>query len=96
MKSFTTDKFWKLYLALPSEIQNQANFAYAQFIEEPYHPSLQFKRVHSMKPIYSARVNINYRAIGILNDGDMIWFWIGSHREYEKILQKILFLQKPN
>jgi hypothetical protein len=89
MNSFTTEKFWKMYLALTPEVQNQANLAYAQFREEPYHPSLQFKRVHSTKPIYSARVNMNYRAIGVLNDSNIIWFWIGSHREYEKILQKL-------
>ncbi len=89
MISHLTEKFRKLYGLLPNEIRKQAKIAYAQFKQNPYHPSLQFKRVHSSKPIYSVRVNLDYRAIGIINNGEIIWFWIGSHREYEKILQKI-------
>ncbi len=89
MISHTAGKFWKLYLALPVEIRKQAKTAYTQFKSNPYHPSLQFKRVHSSKPIYSARINIDYRAVGIVDGVEIIWFWIGSHREYEKLLQKL-------
>jgi hypothetical protein len=87
--SQTTEKFRKLFAALPLDIQNQAKVAYSQFKNNPYHPSLQFKRVHSSKPIYSARINRDYRAVGIFQDNDIIWFWIGSHTEYEKLLQKL-------
>ena len=89
MISHTTEKFRKLYSLLPVGIQKQARIAYTQFKQNPYHPSLQFKRVHSSKPIYSVRINIDYRAVGIFEDNEVIWFWIGSHREYEKILQKL-------
>jgi len=87
--SQTTEKFGKLFAALPLDIQNQAKVAYSQFKNNPYHPSLQFKRVHSSKPIYSARINRDYRAVGIFQDNDIILFWIGSHTEYEKLLQKL-------
>lgn len=76
------------YSVLPIEIKKQAKTAYSQFRNNPYHPSLQFKRVHSNKPIYSARINIDYRAVGIINDKEIVWFWIGSHKKYEKLLQK--------
>uniref|UniRef100_UPI004055A5EE ParE family toxin-like protein n=1 Tax=Candidatus Electronema sp. TaxID=2698783 RepID=UPI004055A5EE len=89
MISETTEKFWKLYSALPAAIQKQTKIAYSQFKNNPYHPSLQFKRVHSSKPVYSVRINIDHRAIGIVDDAAIVWFWIGSHREYEKILQKL-------
>ena len=89
MISHTTAKFWKLYSALPTDIRKQAKTAYSQFKNNPYHPGLQFKRVHSNKPVYSVRINIDYRAVGIVDDAEIIWFWIGSHREYEKILQKL-------
>lgn len=88
MISHVTEKFWKLYLALPVDVQKQAKIAYSQFKINPYYPSLQFKRVHSSKPIYSVRINIDYRAVGIIDDNEIVWFWIGSHREYEKLLQK--------
>ena len=89
MISHTTAKFWKLYSTLPTDIRKQAKTAYSQFKKNPYHPSLQFKRVHSNKPIYSVRINIDCRAVGIVDNAEIIWFWIGSHREYEKILQKL-------
>ncbi len=51
--------------------------------------SLHFKRVHSNQAIYSARITKNFRAIGVINDGIIIWFWIGSHDDYDRILKKL-------
>jgi hypothetical protein len=87
--SHTTEKFWKLYSALPTAIRKQTKNTYSQFKNNPYHPSLRFKRVHFGKPVYSVRINIDYRAVGIVDDSAIVWFWIGSQREYEKILQKL-------
>ena len=44
------------------------------------YPSLRFKKVHATLPIYSARVDLDWRAVGVLNDGTLIWFWVGSHK----------------
>lgn len=90
MISHRTEKFWKLYSALPVDIRKQAKIAYIQLTNYSYHPRLQFKRVHFSKPVYSLRINIDYRAVGIVDDAEILWFWIGSHREYEKILQNLL------
>ncbi|NOQ35213.1 MAG: hypothetical protein GQ569_04880 [Methylococcaceae bacterium] len=89
MISRTTEKFRALFVSLPSTIKTQAKQAYRQFKKDPYYPSLQFKRVHSTKPIYSVRVNIDYRAVGIIKDNEIIWFWIGSHSIYDKLLKKL-------
>lgn len=89
MISRTTEKFRALFATLPGNIKAQAKQAYQQFKNDPYHPSLQFKRVHSSRPIYSVRVNIDYRAVGILNDNEIIWFWIGSHNTYDKLIKKL-------
>jgi hypothetical protein len=43
--------------------------------QNPNHPGLRFKRVHSSDPVYSVRVGIGYRAVGVLEDDIMIWFW---------------------
>ncbi len=72
---------------MPREIKKQAKDAYKLFITDPYHPSLYFKRVHSRRPIFSVRISKDYRALGILESNDMIWFWIGSHSEYDKLLK---------
>jgi hypothetical protein len=87
--SRTTEKFRGLFILLPSVIKLQAKQAYQHFKKDPYHPSLQFKRVHSSKPIYSVRVNSDYRAVGIIKDNEIIWFWIGSHNVYDKLLKKL-------
>ena len=89
MNSFTTERFWKLYRNLPNEIRQQAREAYQHFLANPNHPGLQFKRVHSNRPIYSARINADYRVLGILDGEEIVWFWIGSHAEYDKLLSRL-------
>jgi hypothetical protein len=80
--SHTSERFRKLFALLPNHIRQQATEVYKLFEKEPYHPNLRFKRVHSVKPIYSVRINIEYRALGVLSENDIIWFWIGPHSEY--------------
>ncbi len=87
MISRTSEKFRVLFSLLPASIKTQAKQAYLQFKKDPYHPSLQFKRVHSTRPIYSVRVNIDYRAVGILQNNEIIWFWMGSHSVYDNLLK---------
>jgi hypothetical protein len=86
--SRANDKFWKLYQALPPDIKKQAKESFILFKKDPWYPSLHFKRVHSSLPVYSARINIDYRAVGILKNDKIIWFWIGSHSDYEKLLKE--------
>jgi mRNA-degrading endonuclease RelE of RelBE toxin-antitoxin system len=89
MKSFTTERFRKLYRKLPKDVRDQAREAYKKFIDDPHHPSLQFKKVHTNRPIFSARININYRVIGVRDDDEIVWFWIGSHADYDKLLKTL-------
>lgn len=89
MKSRTTLAFRKVFAALPKSVQEQTREAYRQFKREPGHPSLRFKKVHPELPIYSARINRDYRAVGQLNGDTVIWFWVGSHSEYEKLLSQL-------
>ena len=55
---------------------------------DPYNPTINFKLVNSNKPIYSIRIGLAYRALGIKEDNTMVWFWIGSHAAYDKMIQK--------
>jgi hypothetical protein len=48
----------------------------------------RFKQVHSSEPIYSVRISLNYRAVGVIEGDVIIWYWIGSHADYEKQLTK--------
>ncbi|MEZ2276407.1 MAG: hypothetical protein ACBR12_05775 [Microcoleus sp.] len=73
MKSSVTKSFRTRLESLPASVQEQADKAYALWQENPDHPSLQFKRVSQKQPIYSARVSINYRVLGLLEADRIYW-----------------------
>ena len=89
MKSRTTERFREAFEALPVHVQRQAREAYRQFARDPYHPSLRFKPVHARRPIYAVRIGRDYRALGIRQEDEVLWFWIGPHREYETLLARL-------
>jgi hypothetical protein len=89
MKSRTTRGFRELLSALPARVQQQAYEAYRLFAQDPHYPGLHFKLVHDKPPIYSARVGIGYRAVGVLDGDTVIWYWIGSHAEYDELLKHL-------
>lgn len=89
MKSRTTNEFRKLFANLPKQDQEQTRAAYRKFKEDPNYPSLRFKKVHPELPIYSARISKSYRAVGQLDGDTVIWFWVGSHTEYDSLLEQL-------
>ena len=89
MISRTTKRFREALSKLPKDIQRQAQESYKLFSQDPNHPSLRFKKVHTNEPVYAARINIDYRAVGIVDGEEIIWFWIGSHAEYDKLLDQL-------
>ena len=88
MISHTTAQFRKMFSELPAEVQRQARRAYRAFQQNPHHPSLRFKSVHPTRPVYSARISSDYRAVGVLDGDEIIWYWIGSHGDYDKLLSQ--------
>ena len=79
-----TTAFWEYYQQLPAAIQQLADMNYELLKADPEHPSLLFKKVGSYR---SVRVGIAYRALGIVDEDAVIWFWIGSHDEYERLIR---------
>jgi len=75
--------------ALPSHVRQQARDAYELFRDNPSHPGLRFKKVNSDPDVYSARIGIGYRAVGVLAGDAIVWYWIGSHADYDKLLEQI-------
>ena len=86
MKSRTTRQFRRLLADLPAPVRREARAAYRQFRDNPRHPGLQFKKVHQALPVYSARISGDYRAVGVLSDDLIVWFFIGSHADYDRLL----------
>lgn len=74
MKSSTTKSFRKCLSDLPTSVQEKAAKVYALWREDPYHSSLQFKRVSQKQAIYSVRISISYRALGLLESDHIYWY----------------------
>ena len=88
MKSLRSRHFRKLFAALLPAVQQEANEAYARWRVDPNHPSLDFKRLRPPSArLVSARVGLHHRVMGsVLANGDILWFWIGTHAEYDKLV----------
>lgn len=89
MKSRTTPRFRKAYEKLPQSVQQRAREAYELFVQDPSHSSLRFKRIHSSRQIYSVRISRAVRALGVRENDSIVWFWIGSHAAYAKLVKRI-------
>ena len=75
------------FRALPESIKEQARKSYRLWRANPYHPGLHFKRVHPKEPLYSVRVGLGWRALGVLEDDSVTWLWIGSHADYDRLIK---------
>ena len=82
----TTERFWKCFNELPKEIQRIAREQFNLFKSDPHYPSFHFKKGGK---VWSIRVSLNYRALGIKDSNDFVWIWIGIHDEYEKMIKKL-------
>ena len=89
MKSSVTNTFRQQLGQLPATVRKQATKTYRLWRFDPYNNSLQFKKVSQRQPIYSERVGINYRVLGLLEEDHIYWFWIGTHAEYDELLQRL-------
>ena len=83
MRHRANPKFWRFYEQLSADIQRLADENYELLKADPRHPSLHFKKVGRL---WSARIGIHYRAVAVEDGSDMVWFWIGHHSEYDRII----------
>jgi hypothetical protein len=82
----TLPRFWDHYHQLPKEMQELADKSFELLKSNPNHPSLHFKKVNDKRHLWSVRIGIHYRALGREKPDGIVWFWIGSHSEYDKLL----------
>lgn len=83
MRHITTPQYWDLYHRLPVEIRKLADKNFELLKTNPHHRSLHFKKIGKL---WSVRVGARYRALGLDKGDTIVWFWIGSHSEYDKKL----------
>jgi hypothetical protein len=77
--------FWRAYTNLDSRTREAARRAYTLFVENPAHPSLRFKKLAGYEHVCSVRINEQYRAVGERDGDTVIWVWIGSHNDFDKL-----------
>ena len=85
MKHLASERFWQRFYALPEHVQQLARRNYALLRQNPTHPSLHFKFVKEGE-YRSVRVGLHYRALGLPVPEGVLWFWIGSHAEYDRLI----------
>jgi hypothetical protein len=61
-----------------------ADEAYQTLLADPHHPALRFKRLGRF---WSVRVGLHYRPLAIEHEGNVVWFWIGPHAQYDRIVR---------
>ena len=83
MRHRASRKFWEYLEKLPADVQRLARENFELLKENPRHPSLHFKAVGRY---YSARIGIHYRAVGVADTNDVVWFWVGHHSEYDRLV----------
>jgi hypothetical protein len=83
MRHRTTPRFWRYYQDLPKEVRRLADGCFALLRANPHHPSLHYKKVGRF---WSVRVGLHYRTLSVEHEGDLVWFWIGSHAEYDRLI----------
>ena len=76
MKSSVTRDFRERFARLPPDVRGRALKQFVLWQRDHGHPSLHFKRVGRF---WSARVDRDYRVLGLERDGTIHWFYIGPH-----------------
>lgn len=84
MKHFASSRFWNCYERLPEHIRKLADKNFELLKTNPRHPSLHFKKVGSYR---SVRVGLGYRALAVEVKDGLLWFWIGTHGDYDDLLR---------
>ena len=89
MKSRAEPSFWKQYRQVPIDVRLRARKAYRLWQLNPAHPGLAFKRLNMPMPLFSVRITQSYRAVARLKDDAFIWFFIGNHDDYMRLIASV-------
>lgn len=87
MISKTHEDFWICFNALPKAVQKQASEKFRLWRRDPFNAVLQFKELP--KNVWSVRINQNYRVLGRRKGNLIVWFWMGTHAEYDQLLKRL-------
>ena len=84
MISCAAPSFWRLLRSLSDAEQQAARLAFRKFMADPLHNSLRFKKLAGHESLWSVRVTLSVRAVGVREGDAIVWVWIGTHSEFDK------------
>ena len=83
MRQFASPDFWRLHEQLPEKVRRLADKNFEILKADPRHPSLRLKKVGRF---WSARVGDSYRTLAVEAPDGLVWFWIGTHADYDRLI----------
>jgi len=84
VKHFASPRFWECHERLPAAVRQLAGQSFELLKANPRHPSLHCKKIGKYR---SARIGLHYRALAVEVPEGVLWFWIGTHSDYDKLLR---------
>lgn len=81
--------FHELLATLPAKIRVTVKVRFKQFVANPRNVSLRLHRLKDhargqhLPGSYSVSVTMKYRAIFFIDGQVNVWYWIGSHADYD-------------
>jgi hypothetical protein len=84
VRHFASSKFWARYRSLPEPVRHLADKNFQLLKADPGHPSLHLKKIGQF---VSVRIGLHHRALASPVDGGLLWFWIGTHADYDAMLR---------
>ena len=88
MKSHAIPRFWRLFQALPPQVQQLAVKTFRLWQRNPNHPSLRYRRLENRENLVTVRIGDHYRALGLSELSVVVWIWIGTHAEYDRLVRE--------
>lgn len=85
MNERTNAAFWRCFAQLPTELQQLAREKHRLWLQDPFHASLHFKEI--TPGLWSVRISAQYRTLCRRERDLVVWFWIGTHAEYDRLIK---------
>lgn len=84
MKHLASPRFWRHYHELPESVRKLADKNFQLLKNDPYHPSLHFKRIDR---VWSVLVGAHYRALGMDAGDSIVWFfWLARRLRQARLI----------
>ena len=83
MTHYAAPDFWTCHRSLPESVRKHADRLFELLKSNPDHPSLHLKRVGRY---WSVRVGLHHRAVAVEVADGLLWFWIGTHADYDRLV----------